>query len=243
MIAPSAETTKKYYKEASDFSGQNNTGELFDAAIEKQKLNKRLAENIKENDKTLPGLEGAKELVKWVYAANKGDVSPQVFEFKDKFVVAHLTSVREKGTLPLEEVKEEVIAKARQAKKADQFVKEFTSKAGSASNLDDVSSKMAIKIETADKINFASFNVGTLGREDALVGTAAGLKTLAVSKPVIGDNGVFVVSVGKTEDNPAQDIKAVKAQTEQMLSGRADYEVYNALRDKANIEDHRAKFE
>ena len=102
---------------------------------------------------------------------------------------------------------------------------------------------MGIKIETAEKINFASFNVGTLGREDALVGTAAGLKTLAVSKPIIGDNGVFVVSVGKTEDNPAQDLKAIKMQTEQMLSGRADYEVYNALREKANIEDHRAKFE
>ncbi len=243
LIAPSAETTKQYYKAASDFSGQNNTGDLFDVAIDKQKLNKRLAENIKENDKTLPGLDVAKDLVKWVYAANKGDVSPQVFEFKDKFVVAHLTGVKEKGTLPLDEVKDEVIAKARQAKKADMFVKEFTAKAGSATKLDDVSSNMGIKIETAEKINFASFNVGTLGREDALVGTAAGLKTLAVSKPVIGDNGVFVVSVGKTEDNPAQDIKAVKMQTEQMLSGRADYEVYNALRDKANIEDHRAKFE
>jgi len=244
LIAPSAETTKEYYKLASDFGGQNNTGELFEKAIEKQKLTKRLAENVKENDKTLPGLDGAKDLVKWIYAANKGEVGQQVFEFKDKFVVAHLTSIREKGTLPLEEVKEEVTLKARQAKKAAEFVKEFAAKAGTATKLDDVSSKMGIKIETSEKLNFAAFNVGTLGREDALIGTAATMKPGSVSRPVIGDNGVFVVAVATIDEGaPLTDLKQIKMQTEQMLSGRADYEVYNALREKAGIEDHRARFE
>lgn len=244
LIAPSTETTKEYYKLASDFSGQNNTGELFEKAIEKQKLTKRLAENVKENDKSLPGLDGAKDLVKWMYVANKGEVSQQVFEFKDKFVVAHLTSIREKGTLPLEEVKEEVTLKARQAKKAAEFVKEFTTKAGSSKVLTDVASKMGINIETSEKLNFAAFNVGTLGREDALIGTAAAMKPGSVSKPIIGENGVFVVAVNSVDEGtPVTDYKQIKMQTEQMLGGRADYEVYNAIRDKANIEDHRAKFE
>jgi peptidyl-prolyl cis-trans isomerase D len=244
LIAPSSETTKEYYKLASDFGGQNNTPELFEKAIEKQKLTKRLAENVKENDKSLPGLEGAKDLVKWIYSANKGEVAQQVFEFKDKFVIAHLTSIREKGTLPLEEVREEVIVKARQAKKAAEFVKEFTAKAGTAVKLDDVASKMGIKIETSEKLNFAAFNVGTLGREDALIGTASAMKPGSVSKPVIGENGVFVVAVASIDEGePATDYKQIKMQTEQMLSGRADYEVYNALREKAGIEDHRARFE
>ncbi|MBP7808801.1 MAG: SurA N-terminal domain-containing protein [Bacteroidia bacterium] len=244
LIAPSPETTKEYYKAASDFGGQNNTGELFEKAIEKQKLNKRLAENVKENDKSLPGLEGAKDLVKWVYAAAKGEVSPQVFEFKDKFVVARLTGIREKGTLPLDEVKEEVTVKARQAKKAAEFVKEFTTKAAGATKLDDVATKLGIKIETSEKLNFAAFNVGTLGREDALVGTAAAMKPGSVSKPIVGDNGVFIVAVASIDDGPpATDYKQMKMQLEQSLGGRSDYEVYNALRDKAGIEDHRAKFE
>ena len=244
LIAPSSETTKEYYKAASDFAGQNNTSELFEKAVEKQKMNKRIAENIKENDKSLPGLEGAKELVRWAYAGTKGEIAPQVFEFKDKFVVAHLTSIREKGTLPLEEVKEEVIAKARQAKKAAEFVKEFTAKAGTASKLDEVSSKMGIKIETSEKLTFAAFNVGAIGREDALIGTVYTMKPGSVSKPVIGDNGVFIVAVATIDEGaPVTDLKPIKMQAEQMLSGRSDYEVYNALRKKANIEDHRAKFE
>ncbi len=244
LIGPSPETTKEYYKLASDFGGQNNTAELFEKAIEKQKLNKRIAENIKENDKSLPGLEGAKELVRWVYSANKGDVSSQVFEFKDKFVVAHLTGIRDKGTLPLEEVKDEVVVKARRDKKASEFVKEFETKAGSSKSIDDIASKMGLGVEKQEGLNFTAFNVVNLGREDALVGTAAALKTGGVSKPVAGENGVFVVTVYNESQSPnVPTLLDVRNQAEQMLSGRADYEVYNALRDKANIEDHRARFE
>jgi peptidyl-prolyl cis-trans isomerase D len=244
LIAPSPETTNKYFAAASDFMGQNNTAELFDKAVEKQKLNKRLAENIKESDKALPGLDNAKELVRWVYSAKKGEVSPQVFSFKDKFVVAKLTGIRNKGTLPLEEVREEVIVKARQSKKADEFIKEFNTKAAGARSIDDYASKLGLKVEEAAKINFASFNAGTLGREDALIGTAAGLKQGQISKPLSGETGVFVVVVTGYEDGTTPfDAKVMRQQTEQMLSGRADYEVYNALREKANIEDHRAKFE
>jgi peptidyl-prolyl cis-trans isomerase D len=244
LIGPSPETTKEYYKLASDFGGQNNTGELFDKAVEKQKLNKRLAENIKENDKTLPGLDNAKDLIKWVFSAKKGDVSPQVFEFKDKFVVAHITGVREKGTLPLEEVKEEVIVKARRDKKAADFVKEFTTKAGATNSIDDVASKLGLGVEKQEGLNFAAFNVINLGREDALVGTAAALKAGSISKPVVGENGVFMVTVYNITEAPTPaNLNEIRMQAEQTLGGRADYEVYNALRDKANIEDHRARFE
>lgn len=244
LIGPSPETTKEYYKLASDFGGQNNTGELFDKAVEKQKLNKRLAENIKENDKTLPGLETAKDLIKWVFSAKKGDVSSQVFEFKDKFVVAHVTGVREKGTLPLEEVKEEVIVKARRDKKAAEFVKEFTTKAGATNSIDDVASKLGLGVEKQEGLTFAAFNVINLGREDALVGTAAALKAGSISKPVVGENGVFMVTVYNVSEAPTPaNLNEIRMQAEQTLGGRADYEVYNALRDKANIEDHRARFE
>lgn len=244
LIGPSPETTKEYFKKASDFGGQNNTAELFAKAVEKEKLNKRIAENIKEGDKSLPGLEGAKELVKWMYSAKKGDVSPQVFEFKDKFVVALLTGIRDKGTLPLDEVREDVVLKARRDKKAQMFMKEFNEKAAGAKSIDDVASKMNAGVEKQEGLAFNAFNVINLGREDALVGTAAATKAGTVSKPTIGENGVFVVTVYSEGPvpNPAQ-LKDIKMQAEQTLGGRADFDVYNALRDKANIEDHRAKFE
>jgi peptidyl-prolyl cis-trans isomerase D len=243
LIAPSPETTKEYYKKANEFGGQNNTAELFNKAVDVQKLTKRLAENIKESDRSLPGLEGTKELVRWVYSAKKGEVSP-VFEFKDKFIVANLTGIRAKGTLPLEEVKEEVIAKARREKKANEYVKEFQAKIAGSSSIVDVAAKLGLQVEKQDNLTFSAFNVTGIGREDALIGTAAALKQGALSKPVVGENGVFVVGINSinTPPDPA-DYKMQKMQTEQGLSGRADYEVFNALKDKANIEDHKSRFE
>ena len=243
LIAPSGETTKGFYKTAVEFAGQNTTADAFDKAIEKQKLNKRIADNVKEGEKALPGLEGSKDLVKWIYAGNKGDISP-VFEFKDKYVVAKLTGIKEKGTLPLDEVKEEVSMKARRDKKANEFVKEFTAKAGSAKSINDVAMGLGLQTEKQENLSFSSYNVNNLGREDALIGTAFGIKQGVVSKPIIGDNGVFMLAVTavKQATSPT-DFKNQQKTSEQTLSGRADYEVFNALKEKANIQDHKSRFE
>ncbi|MBK6986192.1 MAG: hypothetical protein IPH32_16305 [Bacteroidetes bacterium] len=45
----------------------------------------------------MPGLEAAKDLVRWVIK-QKGEISP-VFEFKDRFIVANLVSIKEKELL------------------------------------------------------------------------------------------------------------------------------------------------
>jgi peptidyl-prolyl cis-trans isomerase D len=225
------------------FSGENSSAELFEKAIEAQKLNKRIADNVKESDKQIPGMDNPKEIVKWMYSAKKGDVS-QVFELKDRFIVALLVGIREKGTLPLDEVRDEVIAKVRREKKAADFVKEFTAKAGSASTIMDVAGKMGLNAETQDKLMFRSYNVNNLGREDALIGSAAGLKKGVISKPIVGENGVFQLVLNATEMAPAPpDYKNQKMVTELTVSGRADYEVFNALKDLANIEDHKSRFE
>jgi len=243
LIAPSGETTQEYYKVASDFAGKNQTAEAFNKGVEAEKLNKRIAEGIKEGDKSLPGLEGAKDLVRWVYKAKKGDVSP-VFEFKDRFVVANLVSVKEKGIAPLEDVKDEVTVKAIREKKAETFIKEFETKAGSSKSIDDIASKMGLTPEKADNLTFSAYNVAAIGREDALIGTATAMKTGATSKAIKGDNGVFVVSVASvTEAVLPKDFKGKQLEIERMNSGRVDYEMFDALKEKANIEDHRGKFD
>ncbi len=243
LIAPSSETTQEYYKVASDFAGKNQTAENFNKGVETEKLNKRIAEGIKEGDKSLPGLEGAKDLVRWVYKAKKGDVSP-VFEFKDRFVVANLVSIKEKGIAPLEDVKDEVTVKAIREKKAEAFVKEFETKAGSSKSIEDIASKMGLTAEKADNLTFSAYNVAAIGREDALIGTATSMKTGATSKAIKGDNGVFVVSVASvTEAVLPKDFKGKQLEIERMNSGRVDYEMFDALKEKANIEDHRGKFD
>lgn len=242
LIAPSSETSQEYYKQAIDFAGKNTNTEAFNKAVEAGKLNKRIADDVKESDKALPGLEENKELIRWIYKANKGDVS-EVYDFKDRYVVANLTGIKERGIAPLEEVREDVTKKAIRDKKAEQFLAEFNSKAGSSKSVDDVASKMGLIVEKADNLTFASYNVPAIGREDALIGTATSMKNGAISKAIKGDNGVFVVFVNAVNEAALpKDFKGKQKELEQASAGRADYEMYDALRDKAEIEDHRGRF-
>ncbi len=242
LIAPSSETNKEYYKLASDFAGKNLNTEAFNKAVEAEKLNKRIADDVKESDKNLPGLDGANDLVRWIYKSKKGDVS-EVFEFKDRYIVANLVSIKDKGIAPLEEVREDVTKKAIRDKKAEQFIAEFTSKAGASKSIDDIASKMNLIVEKADNLTFASYNIPAIGREDALIGTATAMKNGALSKVIKGDNGVFVVFINAVNEAALpRDFKGKQKEMEQAANGRVDYEMYDALREKANIEDHRGKF-
>lgn len=243
LISPSGETSQEYYKMASDFAGKNQTADAFNKGVDAEKLNKRIAENIKENDKSLPGLEGAKDLVRWVYKAKKGEVSP-VFEFKDRFVVAQLVRIKEKGIAPLEDVKDDVTAKAIRDKKAEAFIKEFETKAGSSKVIDDIAAKMALQAEKSDNLTFSAYNVAAIGREDALIGTATAMKTGTTSKAIKGDNGVFIVAVASiTEAVLPKDFKGKQQEIERINGGRVEYELFDALKEKADIEDHRGKFD
>jgi peptidyl-prolyl cis-trans isomerase D len=79
--------------------------------------------------------------------------------------------------------------------------------------------------------------------EPAVVGAIVTMKPNTVSAPIKGMNGVYVVSVNSfTEAVMPKDIKETRQQVTQQLQQRASYEVSNALREKANIEDRRGKF-
>ena len=120
---------------------------------------------------------------------------------------------------------------------------EFTSKAGASKSIDDIAAKMNLIVEKADNLTFSSYNIPAIGREDALIGTATAMKNGAMSKVIKGDNGVFVVFINAVNEAALpKDFKGKQKELEQAANGRVDYEMYDALREKAEIEDHRGKF-
>jgi len=241
-IAPSDETNQKIFAEANQFGGMNNTGELFDKAVQDQKLVPRIADNIREGDRQLPNLANARDMVRWIYSAKKGDVN--TFSFADKHVVAKLSGIKNKGTLPLEEVKDEVMAKVIREKKAEQFMGEFAKQAGGARSIDDIANKLGLDVKKTEALLMNSRNVESLGPDDIFVGTASGTKAGAMSKAVAGNTGVFMLTVNSVAAEPApKDFTAEKMQIEQAMSGRSDYEIINALKEISDIEDHKSRID
>jgi peptidyl-prolyl cis-trans isomerase D len=242
QIAPSDETNQKIFAEANEFGGKHHTGDLFDKGVREQKLAPRIADNIKEGDRQLPGLEGARELVRWVYNANKGDV--QVFSLQDKHIVAKLAGIKNRGTLPLEEVKDDVVMKVTVEKKAEMFLNDFKNKAAGSKTAGEYAAKLGLEPKAIEKLMAGSHNVEGLGHDDILVGTALGCKAGQTSRPTVGDNGVFVVTVNSADAGTAPaDFKMKQKQMDQVIAGRADYEAFNALKEMAEIEDHKSRID
>ena len=61
---------------------------------------------IKESDKTIAGIEGAKPLIRWVYENKKGMVFPEAEQYGEKYIVGVITEVKEKGIATFEQAKE-----------------------------------------------------------------------------------------------------------------------------------------
>jgi len=239
-VEPSQKTFDAAFNKANQFAANNTTGEAFDSSVIKMGLNKRIADNIKENDRNIAGLDQPRELIKWAYSAKKGDVS-KVYTLGDKFVMAHLVDIKEKGILPLESVKDQVTIEAKKDVKAKMLIEKIN--ATGVKTVDAVAQKLNTTASDADNILFQNAYIQNIGGESALVGHIFAMKAGQTSPPVKGESGVIMFSVKSfTEPPSVKDNSAtIKAMMDQRRS-RSEYETFSALKEKANVEDNRGKF-
>jgi len=246
-IQPSSTTFQNLYSLASKFAGTNNTYEKFIAAIEKEGLNKRVANDLKENDRQIPGLESPRLLVMAVYDTDKGDIvldrnDQAVFELSNKYVVAYVTEVKEDGIAPLEQVREDVELNARKKKKGETIIKSINVKMADAGTIEALGDAVDAEVQSASGISFNSFSIPGAGIEPAVIGTVVELPENIISSPVEGENGVYVLMVTainkKEDDSPESEKKAL----ETIYLTRVNYDTYNALLEIADVKDKRSKF-
>lgn len=241
-IQASNATQSAAYNKARSFMSNLN-GSNFDDVAKKQGLQVKTANDVTPMASSTTGLENARKVVKWAFDAEKGDFSDQVFDLENQYVVARLTQIKPEGTLPLDVVKPEIEAAVRNEVKAKQLIAKFESASNGASSLEQVAQKAGTQVVPVQNIVFANPVIPGLAAEYKVIGSVFGSGLHKVSKPVQGEHGVFVFSVDNFV-NPAPLTNAVreKQQIEQMLVQRADNLIFDALKDKANVKDNRAKF-
>ncbi|HNV95104.1 MAG TPA: peptidylprolyl isomerase, partial [Bacteroidales bacterium] len=239
-IEPSSATYQAVQNQAYQFAGVNNTVDKFNNAITKEGLVKRVANGLKTTDRTIAGFDNAREIIRWAYKSKKGDVS-QPFEFPDKFVVAVLTEVREKGYAPIEQIKEQLTTLVKKEKKAEKFIQEFKNNK-SLGNLQAIAGKMNTPVMDASAITFASFSLPGVGIEPKVISASATLPKAQLSAPIKGNNGVFMITVTNRTSQSAIDPKQTQMQMAYDIQTRVDYQAFEALKKLANIKDNRILF-
>jgi peptidyl-prolyl cis-trans isomerase D len=246
-ILPGSLTNQKAYSEASQFAGTNDTYEKFTKSIAEKKLNKRVANDITPQQKTLPGLENPRSLIMSLFQAEKGkiilDNSQQaVFEVGDKYVVAYCTKIQEDGIAPQKDVENDIRFAILKDKKADLISAEFNKNNAAGKTIDDFARSMGLTVQEATQINFRSYTVPGAGTEPALIAAASAAKQGVLSGPVKGSNGVYMLAVNNTTETQGEDLKLLRDRLKTTYQMRGTYEAYDALRKAANISDKRYKF-
>lgn len=241
-IVPSSETYQIKYAAASKFAGENQKLKNFEAAIEKEGLMKKVAPGLTQNEVVIAGLQSPREMIRWAFNAEEGDVS-QVYEFGNRYVVAALTTIREKGTAPLEQVKDEIKYYVANEKKADYLVAEMSKATGK--DLNSVASKLNTTIEEARNVSFSSYQIPGLGFEPAVIAEAVINDKGKVVGPIKGETGVYFIEISiitPSMDIAKVDLKPEKDKLASDMRNRAIYQAINALKESTEIIDQRSKF-
>lgn len=239
-LEPSQRTYDQIFADANRFASQNRNTQQFNAAVSKQSLSKKIAPGITENDKSLPGLEQARELVKWAYKSEKGDVS-EPLDLGGRFVVATLVQVKEKGIADLEQVRSDVELAVRKIKKGEAIAQKInTVKAGQT--IQGLALKLNSPVETAIEITFSSFQLPGAGIEPKIIAAATNLAKDKISDPIPGNNGVYVLIVTNITTPPAENPAETVKRLNNTIVSRASYDAYGALIKAADIEDKHMRF-
>jgi len=241
-LTAGAKTQSAAYSKAQAFL-ISLTKDNFDEQAKKAGLTKKVAGNIIGTASSLPGLDNAHDLVRWAYKAEKGDLSDQVFTIGYQYVVAHLVQIKKKGILPLDAVKKQIEPAVRNQVKGKMLTDKFTAALNGSGNIDQVAQKAGSKVVPVQNIVFANPILPGAQAEYKLVGTIFGSPVNKLSKPVAGQQGVYVFIVDNFT-NPAPLTNAVreKQQIGQIMLQRSGGQIFEALKDKDNVKDYRAKF-
>ena len=237
-VTPSSKTYSVIYNQAKQFIVEHNNAEALEQAAQEAGMTVVPQYNLTATTEKVGALKSSRPIVRWAFEAKEGQVS-DVFECGQQFIVATLTEVNDGEYRPLEAVRAELTYEATNNAKAAYIQKELKG----VESLEAAAEKMGQPIQHIERISLGDSRFGNAGMEPAVIGTAIAQGENALSAPIQGKMGVFVVKTGAA-NNLNEDFVAESEKTR--LASRYAYLPYQALQimeDQAEVVDNRANFQ
>ena len=237
-IEPSVETIDEVFKNKSKFEIAVADAD-FEAVAKENTYEVRNVSSVKELDENIPGIGAQRAIVRWAFEDGVDEGDFKSFSTSGGgFVVVKLTGINNKGLMSVESGSITALPELRKEKKAE-LIKDRIS----ATTLDDIASAESQNVRTAVAVNMKNPTLSGAGREPLVIGTAFGLAEGETSEPIEGNTGVYVVEVTKVTPAPAMSsYQAAANRVGQAKENVVNTQLYNALKDAAEIEDNRAVF-
>jgi len=243
-IFASEETINLASNEAIKLSAEKDTKKL-EAYLQAKGISKITVPTlIKENDAQVGQMQDARQLVRWLFEAQKDDISDPM-PVGDQFVVAIVDKILKEGIQDIETARPLAENAIREEKKSEEIIAAL----GTSATLESSSKKYTKEILSVGQdssITFKSQIINSIGNEPKLIGAIFNKENLnKVSAPISGKTGVYIIKVigiAKKTANPNEDKGQLKTQQTAALRNQAATNWFEGLRKKATIKDNRSKF-
>ena len=237
-VTPSSKTYSVIYNNAKQFIVNNNNAEALEAAAQEAGMTVVPQYNLTATTDKVGQLKSSRPIVRWAFEAKEGAVS-DVFECGQQFIVAALTEVNDGEYRPLEAVRAELMYEATNNAKAAYLKKELKG----IESLEAAAEKLGQPVQHIERVALGDSRFGNAGMEPAVIGKAIAQGENALSEPIQGNMGVYVVKTGAA--NNAAETFVVETEKAQLASRYAylPYQAMQLLEDKAEVDDNRANFQ
>ncbi|MAP80019.1 MAG: peptidylprolyl isomerase [Aequorivita sp.] len=235
-IEASDNTINDVFAKASKFEVALQDGDFSELA-KAQNFEVKPVNNLKKMDANIPGIGSNRPIVNWAFEEDTKVGDYKRFSVPEGYVIAQLTRKNQKGLMSVAQATPTVKPILINKKKAEKIRQTIN-----GTTLEEVANSKGVSVQTATGVTMATPQIGG-NQEPKVVGTAFGTKPGNTTSLIDGKNGVYMVKT--TAFNPAPKLASYvnfANQLSQKEAPASQSAVFNALRNKAEIEDNRSVF-
>ena len=145
--------------------------------------------------------------------------------------------------MSVDDVRDQLEVAVRKEKKATEISTRLTAANALNATLESIAAKESQVVKNSENVMFSNSYAENLGYEPKVIGTVFSLKENTVSKPIHGEQGVFMLNVKSvTKPAPVADYNSFKQQLLSTVQPRIQYGISEALKKSVKIEDNRHIF-
>jgi peptidyl-prolyl cis-trans isomerase D len=248
VIVPSAETQNKVYDRVTKLmSNIKSPADIEALSKTNPDINVNVASSLTKNDFQIQGFTGSetsRNIVKWAYSNDKGDVSKTVYSYSDattqainNYVIVGLKEVNKAGNISVTQAKELIAQQVINWKKGEVLKTKIK-----GTDLNAIANQFGTTVDS-DSITFGSANFTSITSTEPVVAAKLfGLEKGGVSAPITGSSGVFVGrlknKIPATLDQTGQLKQSITMNARQSIA----YRIWDAMKKKFQPVDNRSNF-
>lgn len=247
---PSQETQDSLYNVAQSFISSARTLEdLAQEIADRPEFRLQKAEPVAENDfmfATFGGGSVSRDIIRWAYdeKTNDGDLSsvvyiyqnPELF-YNNRYVIVGLDKTQPEGFPNPESVRLNVEQVVMDQLKGEQIAESINQ-----SSLAAIAQEYNVKVDTAFGVSFFNDVVEGIGEEPAFVAAVKNTQNEKLSKPIVGNTGVFVVRPFSRQQVSTADYTSVRQNSVSQMAQQVTGALISSLKKNAKITDNRSEF-